>query len=895
MTKKKQKNSPNVLSVALWLSLMAVMILAAGLVYYFAGSDPSGYEKIIIYVLLGGAALVVLRLAVWGFGWVRNERVSELGLHIVRFAVILTAVTLCVFAMMSSDYSAQYRQSAGNELRQQALAGRIHVQNMLGEELGTDAPYYQELYDRLPRLLDNSRTNDGRHVNLYLFVAPERQPAGTAFDEMDGNSGIFAASTNTRIGVTAAPEYIDRVYREGQLTFSEYSRGEGSLMYAFVPVFTTAGRPVGVLELCEPGASSASIFSFAAIELLLRICALIAMFSFGFYGVMQLLDILLRPRKVDRSCRVLSCGREAARPVLFFVAMCAGLPLMLLVHAGEMQSLITFEGMPEWLGGVTALLPVGLYMLCFLAGWLITRKTRQRLTEAPSNISLIIATLCTLMLMLIKDTALFEKVAFLNEWYIPIALIAICGLCYGISYRTIGKYQAQSDMLFGKDKYVYLCTALGMITGIILGAWLLDASGEPGVKVAMLLLNAASCVISIKLLEDLDQTVDITDRTASRISSLAGLMLPLIPLGVVCGFMWIYITGFLADCGYSVTARSIITVAPVVAFCFGNRLRLKSKKLQRGALCLGGVIAGLAYLPMVWTPAPVMAVASCGLLCLAVIFMSAGVYSALLPNERGGAFVALSAGAAVGAAASGLLAGFYADRLAILIAGLVTVGLSLLMLATKFPNRIPGPKLHDGIADGGYEEPYVPAIEEHKEPEEEKPFYGFYAPVSVEEEKPAEPEPEVFCAPANEPEAQPETEPQPEENSYDWAQVDTGAGDVLDEFASDSSATQTEDTSSEEKPAEEAQTERTTDVFGGSVFAPETSDEEESIPVVVPEIEEDAMPVVIPDAEEEAAPDTSADTAQEEPQNVGYNPEGGAISQTGEALGGDEGFIDFGL
>ncbi len=893
MTKNKQKNAPNVLSVTLWLSLMAVMILAAGLVYYFAGSDPSGYEKIVIYVLLGGAALVVLRLAIWGFSWTRNERVSELGLHIVRFAVILTAVTLCVFAMMSSDYSAQYRQSAGNELRQQALAGRIHLQDMLGEELGMDAPYYQELYDRLPGLLDRSGTNDGRHVNLYLFVSPERQPAGTAFDEMDGNSGIFAASTNSRIGATAAPEYIDRVYREGQLTFSEYSRGEGSFMSAFVPVFTTAGRPVGVLELCEPGVSSASMFGFAAIELLLRISALIAMFSFGFYGVMQLLDILLRPRKVDRSCRVLSCGREAARPVLFFVAMCSGLPLMLLVHADEMKNLITLDFLPDWLSGITTLLPAGLYLLCFLTGWLVTRKTGKRLTEAPSNISLIAATVCTLMLMLIKDTSLFDKVAFLKEWYIPLALIAICGLCYGISFRTISKYQAQSDMLFGKDKYAYLCTALGVITGIILGAWLLDASGEPGVKVAMLLLNAASGAISIKLLEDLDQTVDISERAGSRISSVAGLMLPLIPLGILCGFVWVYLTGYLAGSDYSVTARSIITVAPVVAFCFGNRLRLKTVKAQRSALCLAGVIAGLAYLPMVWTPAPVMAVASCGLLCLAVIFMSAGVYSVLLPNERGGAFSGLAAGAAVGAIASSLLSGFYAGRLAMLIAGLVTVGLSLLILATKFPNRIPGPDIKDGIADGGFAAPYVPSIEEHREPEEEKSHHIDYAPAPVFMPEDPEPVSEPVSDPEPESDPVPELFKQPEENSYDWDKVDTQTADVMDEFASE--AVTAEPAPAEETPASEdpAEKERTTDVFGGSVFAPESEDTGSAGAEDTSDSGNDAPPVIIPD-EEESMPVIFPD-ADDEPQHSGYNPEGGAIPQSSEALGGDEGFIDYGL
>ncbi len=874
MSRTKEKNKPNVLRVSLWLCVMVLFIIAAGLVYYFAGATPLLYEKIVIYTLLGGAAFVILRLAVWGFGWVRNERVSELGLHIVRFAVILTAVTLCVFVMMSSDYTAQYRQSAGNELRQQALAARIHVQELLGEELGTDTLYYESLSVDLPDLLDKNQTNAGRHVNLYLFVAPERQPAGSVFQDMTGSSGIFAYGTNSRLGVTASAEYIDRVYREGQLTFSEYSKGEGTFRSAFVPVFTTAGRPVGVLEVCEPGAASASaLFGLAAIELLLRIAALIAMFSFGFYGAMQLLDILLRPRSVDRSCRVLSCGREAARPVLFFVALSAGLPLMLLLHADEMKSLIALDSLPVWLSGVTALLPAALYLLCFLLGWLMVRKLRQRLTEAPSNISLVIATLSTIMLMLIKDTDLLAGVAILQEWYVPVVLIALCGLCYGISYRTIGKYQSQSDMLFGKDKYVYLCTALGLITGIILGAWLLDASGEAGVKGAMLIFNIASCAISIKLLEDLDQTVDINERTSSRIASLGGLMLPLIPAGAALGFVWVYLTGYLDGQDYSVTARSIITVAPLVAFCFGNRLRVKSRKAQRTALCLGGVIAGLAYLPMVWTPAPVMAVLSCGLMCLAVIFLSAGVYSSLKHDERGGAFAGLAVGAVIGALGSGVLLGFYAGRLSLLIVGGLTMLLSMLMLATRFPNRIPGPEIHEGITgEGGnpYFVPFVaadqPAIEEAEEPKkkEKKEKKKKIVPVVVpDEDKPAEED-----APAE------ESAPAPvEEKTYNWDEVDVRATDVMAEFLAESAEKDEPAQEPAEVPAETAPAEETEKI---------STEETPSFPE-----EEEAMPVILPDFEDEAAePDTG---------DVGYTPDGGAITKSSEALGSDEGFIDFGL
>jgi len=668
-------------------------------------------------------------------------------------------------------------------------------------------------------------------------------------------------------------------------------------MSAFVPVFTSAGRPVGVLELCEPGSAS-SLLGFTAIELLLRIVALIAMFSFGFYGLMQLLDIVLRPRSMDRSCRVLSCGREAARPVLFFVSLCAGLPVMLLFGAEEMRNLITIDALPGLLSGITALLPLCLYLVCFLLGWVLVRKTRERLTEAPSNFSLIAATAYTIALILLKDTQVFASVPIMNEWYIPLALIALSGLCYGVSYRTISKYQNQSDMLFGKDKYAYLCTALGVITGMILGAWLLDASGEAGVKVAMLLLNIAACAISIILLEDLDQTVDISGLSESKISSTAGLLLALIPMGLACGYVWVYLTGYLADNGYSITAQSIIMVAPMIAFCFGNRLRLRTKETQRGALCVGGVLAGLSYLAMVWTPDPVMAVVSCGILCLAVVFMSAGVYSSLLPGERGSAFTALVVSAVVGAVGFAVLGGFFAGRLCLLIISIVSVVMSLVFLGTKFPNRIVAPEYHDAIA-GDVETMLTAPVytnyyskedkkEEKKEEQpEEKEEAAYIPPIfgglfgrkdkSEEKEPEAEPapesasEPESFFMPTFEPEtekeAEPAPDPEPEQKpedtdqsgakTYNWDEVDVRITDVMSEFMSQ------EDTA-EQKPAEETRT--------------AASPAEKKLP----DTEEPEAPIIIfPDDDEE--------------DTVGYNPDGGALSQANEKLGADEGFIDFGL
>jgi len=50
----------------------------------------------------------------------------------------------------------------------------------------------------------------------------------------------------------------------------------------------------------------------------------------------------------------------------------------------------------------------------------------------------------------------------------------------------------------------------------------------------------------------------------------------------------------------------------------------------------------------------------------------------------------------------------------------------------------------------------------------------------------------------------------------------------------------------------------------------------------------------LPDTEEPEAPIIIFPDDDEE-DTVGYNPDGGALSQANEKLGADEGFIDFGL
>ncbi|MBQ9993762.1 MAG: hypothetical protein IJP17_03530, partial [Clostridia bacterium] len=146
----KHENKANILSVSIRLAIIAAMLGGAFFLYTqlqkqllvsAQGAAPIIF-KVGISLFIAAAVIVLAQLVAWAFKWVGKERVSELGLHIVRFAAILTAVVLSVFAMMTKDYNDQYYAAIENELCQQALAGRMYIQQGIGEDVEDSISYY---------------------------------------------------------------------------------------------------------------------------------------------------------------------------------------------------------------------------------------------------------------------------------------------------------------------------------------------------------------------------------------------------------------------------------------------------------------------------------------------------------------------------------------------------------------------------------------------------------------------------------------------------------------------------------------------------------------------------------------------------------------------------------
>jgi len=871
---RKKRNKPNILSVSLRLVLMVLFAGAAYAVYHFSGADKPGLISLIgIGVLAACAAVILIQLIVWGLIWVKNERVSELGLHIVRYAVTLTAVSLCVFVLLSIDYVELFSATHVNELRQNAMSASIYVQDAVGEGVQDDAQYFMLVEQSMHELLLDTEENELRHACLYLKT--DIESAGNS-GFVPAAEGYLGLSTNEIMPCSADGEILDRVMSRFSVEYLDNIKvGTYTLMAAYSPVFSVNGEPIGVLEICEIKQIGAGVFRFATLELCLKLLALIAFFSFMFYGCMQLVDIVLRPRQFDRSRRVLSCGRESARPILFFITLSASLPIMMLLFADNVRSLLDVYQLPF---GIGAYVPFIVYILGIVIGQLFGRRHRSTLSEIPADAGLVFSFLCNLALCLFMDWKKLSGLGIANNVIFMLVLFFICGLGYGIAYRITAKFQAQSDALFGYDKYVYLCSCLGAISGIVLGALVIENYSNVTLRIISCILTAFTAVIAILLLEDLKSTVKIDESCKDTLTSYAGGIVGIIPVGLACCFVWIYLTDYMYRNSISTAAIGFCAVLPVVAFCFGNRLRLKHRTAQRSTILISGIISALAFTVMALWPSFRIAVLSCVLVCVAVIFAASGIYSTTRHGElKKFTFKALPL----------LFVGIILMILALNIGDgminlLITSGLCavfmIIFLICKYPSRPVAQEQLPAITDGRPKQstPVVVPPAVNDDPEEKADDAAQSEETSDQKEDEQEEPPVVIpISEESEPE-EPQTEESEEKEASEEVEEKEDSEDKGNTEADETPIVVFPEDDSEEENASEPQEEQADEHESVPVPAesaePEPEETSEETPAenkAEDDEEDDRLPIIFFDEPEADAPDSDVlEEASEDSSDV---------------------------
>ena len=636
----ESKRGVNLLTVS-WRAAIIIALITGAVVCALLVPGAAG---IVLAALLGASAIpFTVQLIIWASKWIKQECVSELGLQIVRFSVIITAAVMTIFIMLSIDYTRQHSESATADLMQTTLAGRIYMQSAItdqelttnnvpidnnqninqntmmqevpsGSEIPSAAeigPLNNPVYSSIQYAVDNLLLRANQENNKM-----ERRVACFYFLDENETLTTFKSDPAFSPGVNDSSDYqlIYQHARRDSLDLKHKTLGGLKYNVSSCPVYSESGRLCGLLEIYEQKGAAISIFRFAGGELWLSVAGLIALFSFGFYGIMQLADILLRPRQFDPT-KILPFGRESVRPVLFFAALAITTPLYHILYddGAHLSELLDSK--------VSGFLSLSLFLIGVIAGLALARLPKNRLLAFPAYAGAF------------AGLAAFSAAEIIGNPYASIITLPAAGLGLGVNYRTAARYQVHSDAVYGRDDYSYLSPALGTISGILLGGFSAGKISGYGAIVLSCALMAASGIVSIIMLRGIKFTDKYGMNGKEKLVSLKGPLVILSAVGLSVIYSVIYLPSIVVSWKMPGVPAAFCAILPMTAFCTGNRLRLHTRAGQRLALFVSGIFSAVSFLPVIiWTSIYTL-VFSILLSSCAVLFLSAVMYSVLQPAE----------------------------------------------------------------------------------------------------------------------------------------------------------------------------------------------------------------------------------------------------------------------
>ncbi|MCL2486722.1 MAG: hypothetical protein FWE86_03890, partial [Oscillospiraceae bacterium] len=672
--------------------------------------------------------------------------VSELGLNIVRFSVIITAVVLTIFIMLSIDYTRQHADAAASDLMETTLAGRLYIQSKItdnpvkivdadeGEEEaaavsgGDQAISEGDVIPPEPEHEPHPLQKDvdafflspdsakNRIVCLYLFNEDETLGTFTS-DE------TFIPDVNDKLDY----HYLYQRARQNSLTLDQKTLYGLRYNVASCPVHSDSGRLAGLLEIYEQRDSAISIFRFAKGELWLSVFGIIALFSFGFYGIMQLMDIIMRPVQVDPT-KILPFGRESVRPVLFFSALAVSAPLYGLLFDDGF-------GLAEIFGERSfGFFAAGIFMTGVITGLTAARLPTKKLLGFLAPVGAFVA------------AAVFAAGGIAINPYLSLICLLVSGFGLGVAYRTAARYQAHADEIYGHDDYSYLSPALGTVSGVLLGGFLSGKLGESVEWLLPVLLMAAAGVVAAVMLRDIKFTDHYGMNGQENLVSLRGPMIILSAVGLSVIYSVLYLPGLVVEWKMPGLPAAFCAVIPMIAFCVGNRLRLTTRGGQRLSLFIAGALAAASFFPMIIWASLYTLVLSILLSACAVVFLSAAMYSVLQPYEMRHMLRYARPLCLVGLVLFGGFSALGVSPVLLFAPALASAALTIIFITvSRFPLRMPSEKM---------------AALSGEVQEEESHFTDIF--IKSDKDKETEPEPEPKPEPEPEPEPEPKPEPSPE-------------------------------------------------------------------------------------------------------------------------------------
>ncbi len=624
-----------------WFKCLTVLFISLALIT--AGFVLNSYENtvasektakvlgIVTYVLLGaGAVLLVFDIIVMLIKASRLK-VTEFALHFMRYVVIIVGISVSAFIILEHDYGLQKENARKNELSQLTIAASAGLSQVIGDEVSSAEDYIISVTDAAASILPADQQENGRSAALYLYV-----DLSDIYSEATGDFGtdlsvglpVFGCG-NPPTGeesINRAIYTIDNEVR--QLNYSEFEENE--YLVSTVPVYTTTGKCVGALEICE-NLNAKSAIDLVNFPLIMTVGSAVILLIILYYALAHLLEVILRPRMGETASGLganpaFRLGNESARSISLLMSMCCTVPLCPIFLDFSDESAAFFAQklsfIPE---AFIPYMPLLIYMVTCIIG--------NRLGALMKN-SLNVYTVLLGSVLAIAGAVLMLGTS-------PIIGVALWGLGYGVASRMVDKYRVYARYSEHPDTSVIYSPYLGLAAGILLGSFMYVRGGSRFLLICSAAIIGVIAVLVCALFRNTsckhisrDGDEDFLNEVYTRNTVFGRFGILAVIFAVILSFGWFGLSVYLHGQGVTITAITVGFACVILGGgVLGNLYRKAETPMLRFMFGLSGLFLAASIIPFAISPSPSTATLCYFLLVVAEI-LGHGTINAYLTQDN---------------------------------------------------------------------------------------------------------------------------------------------------------------------------------------------------------------------------------------------------------------------
>lgn len=588
--------------------------------------DAAKAEKLqtAVYVMLGIGAVLLVLTGIVMLIKAAKTKVTEYAMHCMRFAIIIIAVSISSFMLLSGDFGRQETVTRENELIQVSRAASVRLSEAIGEDSGTFEENFQPVSDAVFSLFDSADEKDA----LFLY----------SDNITNGVCDIPAESVSACVcgDITVNADSVKRAQAacaDDTLTLSYTEDDEHEYRIVTVPVYNTDGRCVGALEISE-NLTAKSAIDLINFPLIITIAGAVILLIILYCVLMNLIEVLLRPRIGEDPSGLganaaFRLGNESARSISLLMSMCVTLPILPVIFDFSEPSKAFFAEKASWMPEVIApFVPLLAYMLTCILGNRLASFPRNRLLAPVITAGGILSIAGIVGVMKFEDF-LYKLIS-----------IAVWGLGCGIAGRMCDKYRVYARYSFNGDTSAIYSPYLGLASGVLLGGFLY-VGGAHTLMIFAAVITGVLSVLALFLYRNADCShidrsgdEDFLNEVYSSRGGLGRFGLLAVVFSVVLTFTWFALTVYLIGLGIAPTAIAFGAACVILGGgVLGNLYRKAETPILRFMFALSGLLLAASLVPFAIAPGATTAIACYFLVSIAEI-LGHGTINAYLTQDK---------------------------------------------------------------------------------------------------------------------------------------------------------------------------------------------------------------------------------------------------------------------